>query len=181
MHGVGQKDQVPEHPAEIDEADHRQGDHLKLALGPVAQDRNEQNEGNDINGQRHEQAVPARVVLVGVLDERNDPGGNNSQVDGAGHEPILVETGGTRELLEAERGHDREEGDGDGAAEKDAAKPQRHHQEPAPVGAPGVVDVLVQSPLQQGERRPGHNQQPGRNGQVETEDRAFEGCLGRHA
>src|SRR5262245_27904978 len=83
MRRIGKKPQMSEHPPEINEADDRQSNSLELVLRSIANNGNEQNQGDYIHRQRHEQPVPTRswIVPTWVANKRGDTNCRDARIN----------------------------------------------------------------------------------------------------
>src|SRR3954463_12634938 len=64
VHRIGQKPEVPEHPADVNKADDAERHPLQFAAGAIAQDRHEQNERDSEDRHSHKKAVPTLARFV---------------------------------------------------------------------------------------------------------------------
>jgi hypothetical protein len=64
--GVGQKRQMPEHPADVDKSHDGERHALKLALNPVSQNRDQQDQRHRIDREGDEQSVPAPTRFLAL-------------------------------------------------------------------------------------------------------------------
>ena len=117
---VGEKSEMAEHPADVDESDNRERHSLQFAAGAIAQNRNEQNQRDREHRHRDKESVPAgaRFFAARMRDERRDSDRDDSGINRAGHPPIAIQTRRAREFLESENREQRDADDGRNASEK---------------------------------------------------------------
>lgn len=178
--GIGEESEMTEHPTEIDKADDGQSDELELALHDIFEDGDEEYSGDGIDGECHEDAIPAWIPGERVHSQSTDSDGDRGEIDRSSHVPITVESGSAGKFLESENGERREEDDGGDASEKDGQEGEGDHDEPTAVGPPGMVHVLLHPPTKKNQKKSHEEKTAEEECGVEPEDRAGKRSAGRH-
>ena len=92
-----------EHPAEIDEPEYRKGDVLQLARCAVTNDGHEQDQCDHEHGQRHEEAIPARLPEARIGHDGYGTERKDREIDDAGQV-----RGASAVVVEPDHARDRE-------------------------------------------------------------------------
>src|SRR5206468_10150358 len=142
---VRKKTQMSEHPADVDKANDAQRHLLQFAPGTVAQDRNEQNQGDSENRHGHKKSIPAWTWLFAA--RMRYPGCNanrdDARVNGARHPPVAIQSRRAREFLEPKNRKQCHSSNDRDASRKNNQQPDRRHHQPRTIGFPDRAQLLL--------------------------------------
>src|SRR5262249_21302258 len=154
---VRDKSEMTEHPANVKKTDNRQRYALQLAASAIAQNRNEQDQGDRERRHGSEQAVPAptRFFAARIRNERGDSHPNDSGINRAGHPRITIQSRCVREFLESEDRKQRDADDRWNASKKNNEKTDSGNENPGPIRLEHRRGFLFQNKTQKPKHRAG--------------------------
>src|SRR5258706_14793780 len=167
---------MAEHPSDVEKPEERKRDGLELALGPVSQDRGEQERRAHENGYGHEEPVPAGRARCRITGERDGRDPHDSREAYERHRQIAMKTRRARILCECSYGNDREETDRHPSAGKETHGNGWNHYHPTPVRVPRVRDILRKAEANDGDCCSANHEQAGGQESKDAKDLTCESC-----
>ena len=119
-------------------------------------------------------------AIARMRHERRNADGDDSGVDGARHPPVAIQTRGAREFLEPEDREQRDPDDRRDAAGEDRRQAHRREHEPRAIGAPNRPEILFESPVQNPQHDPSHEQGDEDDAQIGEKNRIVQRVVRGH-
>src|SRR5262249_32086940 len=93
---VGEKSEMTEHPADVNEADNSERHPLQFAARAITQNGNQQDQRDCEDGPGDKKAIPAGASFFAarMRNQRRDSDSDDSGVNGTGHPPVAIQSRG---------------------------------------------------------------------------------------